>query len=481
MELTISEYNQVYDKVYCEPGIAMELSEHFTFYAHNYKYTPQYKSGSWDGRIRLYHTRKQEIYAGMRHHVIDFANQRDYKVNFIGRVGSDEVSALEVEEFITKLGLPPDRTPYDYQVKAIIESFRNKRSLLISPTSSGKSLIAYMLTRWYARPTLIVVPTVALVNQLYSDFQEYGFDSERYCHRIFQGKEKVTNKPIVITTWHSVFEMPKSWFDRFQVVIGDEAHTFKATSLVSIMGKLVDCEYRFGMTGTLDGSTIHQWVLEGLFGKMIKVISTKELQDSGRAADLRIKCITLSHDEDTRKKMKKMPYQQELDFIVTNEKRNKFIRNLALSLEGNSLLLFQFVEKQGKVLFKMLKEKYPEKDIFYVSGEVDADARENIRQLAENNSNIIIVASYGTFSTGVNIRNLHNIVFCSPSKSRIRVLQSIGRGLRLHASKEFMTLIDISDDMTWKSYVNSTYKHFEERLKIYNNEGFNYKLYRVEL
>lgn len=481
MEITISEFNAVYDKVYAEPGIAMELSEAFTFYAQNYKHTPSFKSGQWDGRIRMYHLRKQEIYAGMRHHIIEFAKERGYKINYIGNTAADQVAAIDVDNFIKTLKLPPDRTPYDYQIKAITESFRNKRSLLISPTSSGKSLIAYMLLRWYNRPTLIIVPTISLVNQMAADFKDYGYDSEKYIHKIYQGQPKKTEKNVVITTWHSVYEMPKSWFERFDVVIGDEAHTFKATSLVSIMTKLTDCEYRFGMTGTLDGSPVHQWVLEGLFGRMIKVISTKELQESGRAAELKIKCITLCYDDIARKHMRKATYAEELAWLVGLERRNKFIRNLSASLTGNSLLLFQFVEKQGKLLYELLKAKYPDREIYYVHGGVDADERERIRNLTENGDGVIIVASYGTFSTGINIRNLHNIVFCSPSKSRIRVLQSIGRGLRLHDSKEYMTLIDISDDLSWKSHVNVTYKHFQDRLEIYSLEGFKYKLYRVDV
>jgi superfamily II DNA or RNA helicase len=331
------------------------------------------------------------------------------------------------------------------------------------------------------RQTLIIVPTTTLVHQMYSDFEEYGFNSEKYCHKIFSGKDKNTDKPVVITTWQSIYKLRKDWFKKFDVVIGDEAHLFKAKSLTSILEKMEDTEYRFGFTGTLDGTQTHKLVLEGLFGPAQKVISTKELMDSGTLADFKIKILALKYHDEIRKIVSKMDYQAEMDFLVSHEGRNKFIKNLALSLNGNTLLLFQYVDKHGRILEEMIKEEAGDRKVFFIHGGVKGEERDDIRGIVEKENNAIIVASYGTFSTGVNIKNLHSIIFASPSKSKIRNLQSIGRGLRKSDTKDSATLYDIADDLSWKSTSNFTLKHLMERVKIYDEEKFDYKLYSIGL
>jgi superfamily II DNA or RNA helicase len=326
------------------------------------------------------------------------------------------------------------------------------------------------------------VPTTSLVSQLASDFADYGFESDRYVHRIFAGQDKQTDKPITISTWQSIYKLDKKYFEQFDVVIGDEAHLFKSTSLASIMSKLYRCRYRFGFTGTLDGTQTHRLVLEGLFGVVKKVTTTSELIEQKHLAEFDIKAIVLKYPDEIKKMLKDASYQDEIDFIVRNDSRNRFIKNLALSLDnGNTLLLFQYVEKHGKVLYDMIKNDAGDRKVFFVSGEVDGEEREQIRKIVETEQNAIIVASYGTFSTGVNIRNLHNIIFSSPSKSRIRNLQSIGRGLRKSETKTSSTLYDIADDLTWKSKKNHTLLHFIERINIYNEEKFVYKIYTVGL
>ena len=315
------------------------------------------------------------------------------------------------------------------------------------------------------------------------DFKEYGYDGE--CHLITAGVDKESEEDIVISTWQSIYKMPKKWFEQFDVIIGDEAHLFKAKSLTSIMTKMIGTKYRFGFTGTLDDAQTHKLVLEGLFGAVEKVTTTAELIENKTLSDFRIKCIALQYPDHVKQAQSKNKYQEEVEFLVLNEARNKFIRNLALSLKGNTLLLYNFVEKHGKPLHKNIKaaidKSVDKRSIYFVSGEVKGDEREQIRHIVEQEDDAIIVASYGTFSTGVNIKRLHNIVFCSPSKSRIRVLQSIGRGLRTGDGKDMATLFDIADNLTWKSKTNFTLDHFAERLKMYNDEKFDYKMYRVKI
>ena len=328
---------------------------------------------------------------------------------------------------------------------------------------------------------LIIVPTTSLVEQLFKDFKDYGYNSDRNVHKIYQGHDKDTNKRVIISTWQSIYNLPKKWFKQFGMVIGDEAHLFKAVSLSKIMTKLETCKYRIGLTGTLDGTKTHKLVLEGLFGTVNKVVSTSELQEKKQLADLKIMCLILQHDKNARHFLKDKSYQEEMDYLVSNTSRNKYIRNLCLSLQGNSLCLFQYVEKHGEILKKLIEDKAQDKKVFYVHGGVEADERENIRAITEKSDNAIIIASYGTFSTGINIRNLHNIVFASPSKSRIRNLQSIGRGLRLKDNNSFATLYDISDDLTYNEKENYTLAHFRERINIYNEEHFDYEIHNIEL
>jgi superfamily II DNA or RNA helicase len=300
-------------------------------------------------------------------------------------------------------------------------------------------------------------------------------------HKIMSGEEKACNKPFVISTWQSIYKMPKSWFDQFDVVIGDEAHLFKAKSLTSIMGKLTKCKHRFGFTGTLDGTQTHKLVLEGLFGSVKKITTTADLIEQKHLANFQIKAIVLKYQDDIRKIMAGSDYQSEIDFIVRNDARNRFIKNLALSLNGNTLLLFQFVEKHGKILYDLISQEAVDRKVFFISGSIDGEKREEIRKIIETEQNAIVVASYGTSSTGINIRNLHNVIFASPSKSRVRNLQSIGRGLRTSDNKTNATLYDIADDLSWKTKKNHTILHFVERIKMYSEEKFPYKTYTVDL
>lgn len=482
-DIIIDKVNDVNVKLLTEDsGIAYELSEYFTFSVPGAKFHPKVKNKMWDGKIRLFNLGTRYIYAGLVQYIERFAQERGYTVGYNSMFTGDQFDIEDAVEFSKKLDLTLE--PRDYQMEAFVHAIRNRRALMLSPTASGKSFIIF-LTMMYALSktkgkALIVVPTTSLVYQMSSDFKSYSKYGDNLCHLITSGADKETNKRVVVSTWQSIYKMPKSWFEEFDVVIGDEAHLFKANSLVSIMTKMTDCPYRFGFTGTLDGSHTNKLVLEGLFGTVKKVTTTAELIEQKHLSEFIVKCLVLTHTEANKLSLKKALYKDEIDWIVRNTNRNKFIRNLALSLKGNTLILFQFVDKHGKILFDMFGS--PEgKQLAYVDGGVDGELREDVRVLAEQNDNVIIIASSGTFSTGVNIKNLHNIIFASPSKSRIRNLQSIGRALRKSESKTKATLYDIADDLSHKSWKNHTLRHFEERMKIYGDEKFPYKMYMIQL
>ena len=478
--IEIERVDETYNRIYCDPGIGYELNEYFTFDVPGAKFMPAVRNKVWDGKIRLYNVMSCLLYAGLNKYVEEFAKSRNYRVEYRTDFSAEEFSVVEARNFIEALRLPEKYTPRHYQLEAFVHAVRHRRSLLLSPTASGKSFIIYLLTRYYASRTLIIVPTTSLVSQLASDFTDYGFISDKFVHRIYAGQDKQTDKPITISTWQSIYKMPKEYFQQFDVIIGDEAHLFKAKSLSSIMSKLNNCKYRFGFTGTLDGTQTHKLVLEGLFGPVRQVTTTAELIDQKHLSQFQIKAIVLKHSADICKQLKGADYQAEIDYLVRSNSRNNFIKNLTISLEGNTLLLFQYVDKHGKVLYDIITND-TDRPIHYVHGGIDGEDREQIRKLLEKQQNAIVIASAGTFSTGVNIPSLCNIIFGSPSKSKIRTLQSIGRVLRKSDGKDSATLYDIADDLTWNQKKNFTIMHFIERVKIYNEEQFNYKIYPVNL
>jgi len=481
--IIIQKKNEIYLKVETEPHIHQELSEHFTFDVPGAKFMPQYRSKYWDGKIRLYSNHTGELYVGLLDKLVAWAKNCEYTVEFKDNkfYGSpfEENEMISVEGVSDYMKSISRHEPRDYQVDAVYDALRYNRKLLISPTASGKSLMIYSIVRYFVEKEhniLLIVPTTSLVEQMYKDFEDYGWDAEEYCHKIYSGKEKSTNKNVVITTWQSIYNLPRSFFENFDVVIGDEAHQFKSKSLVGIMTKMDNTKYRFGFTGTLDGSQTHKWVLEGLFGPSYKVTQTQELIEKGYLSKLQIKVLLLKHNEHQFDE-----YEEEIQYLITHDKRNNFIKNLSLDLKGNTLILYSRVETHGQPLYEMINSSAAkDRKIFFVYGGVDAEEREKVREITEKENDSIIVASYGTFSTGINIKNLHNIIFASPSKSRVRNLQSIGRVLRKGENKNKAVLYDIADDITYKSKKNYTLNHLIERIKIYNEEKFNYEIIQLD-
>jgi superfamily II DNA or RNA helicase len=478
--VVIEKVSNVYVQVTADDGILQEMSDFFTFSSPGHQFSPAFKARHWDGKIRLLNLKTRQIYLGLVPYIKKFCKDTNRTFEYLDE--ETEVYPVDTKNLASALSLPIE--PRDYQYLASSVGLTKKRAVLISPTASGKSLIIYMMIRQLLNcgktRGLLVVPTINLVTQMHSDFKNYstnnGWDVDKYCQKIYGGESKIPETNLIISTWQSIYDMPKKYFAQFDFIIGDEAHTFKAKSLTDIMTKLINCDVRIGTTGTLDDSKVNKLVLEGLFGPTFKVISTKELIDRKQLADFKIKCIVLKYPETVCKSMKGKSYQEEMDFLVSYEERNRFIRNLALSLTGNTLILFTYVEKHGRILKAMIDEKVIGREdgrrVFFVCGETEAEDREAVRHITEKENNAIIVASYGTFSTGVNIRNLHNVVFSSPTKSKIRSLQSIGRVLRLGDNKDAATLYDIADDLRYGPYTNFTLKHYEERVKIYSEEKF---------
>jgi superfamily II DNA or RNA helicase len=490
MILKIEKLDEVYVRIFSDSSIEQELVDFFTYEYPGARFTPQFRARLWDGKVRLYDGIRKTLYLGLVPYVEQFAVSNGYAVEYVNTVSVvNDIKTTDLEGFVTALELPEKIEIRDYQIEAMTTAVAKERTLLLSPTASGKSFIIYSIMRWHlnvGRKCIIIVPTTSLVEQLYTDFEDYStvnqWPVKEHCQKLYSGFTKDITKDVLITTWQSVYLQPKSWFSQFNVIFGDEAHQFKAKSLTTVMEKMDKIRYRIGTTGTLDNKKIHKLVLEGMFGPVHRVTTTKKLMDSGKLAELNIMCVLLKYNEEIRKERKNKTYQEEMDWLVSCEPRNKFIRNLAVNSKGNTLVLFQYVEKHGKVLYDLIKNKVHDKrKIFFVYGGTETSDREAIRHITEGESDAIIIASFGTFSTGINIPSLENVIFASPSKSKIRNLQSIGRGLRLKDGKTTCNLFDLADDLHWKSWKNHTLNHAAERYKTYAEEEFKIKLVEVDL
>ena len=480
--LVVDKQDEVYLSVSTEDSIRKELSEFFKFKVPGAEFIPAVRKRFWDGYIRLFHLNKNQIYMGLYPYLKEFCDDREYELDG-WEPETDTFTIERYEEIVQDIPLELR----DYQKEAVAYAAHNQKCILVSPTASGKSLMIYSLIRYNFLKkngkALIIVPTTSLVEQMAKDFDDYGFNG--HVAKLYGGNKNYENAPIVITTWQTMSRMPKDFGNEFGMVVGDEAHLFQAKSLTKIMESLTEVKYKIGTTGTLQDTQTHKLQLEGMFGPAYFVTTSKELMEEGTLANLDIKCLVLSYEESERKLVCKMTYQEEMDWIVRNPKRNNFIKNLVNGLNGNTLVLFQYVEKHGKPLYTSFSELFTndstKRKCFFVFGGTDALDREKVREIVEKEKDAVIVASFGTFSTGINIKRLHNIVFASPSKSRIRNLQSIGRGLRRTDDKENVALYDIADDLSWKKNTNYTLNHFSERINIYSTESFNYEIHSVRI
>ena len=492
--IVVGKLNESFLQISCEKHIAYELNEYFSFKVPNAQFHPKFKAKIWDGKIRLFNINTGKMYFGLYPYLKEWAQKHSYeiKTDIVEATGNnvDYDSCYNFMNDLQPLVKGKKIIPRDYQIESFYHCVKSERSLLLSPTSSGKSLVIYSLLRWHQQfldndKILILVPTTNLVTQMYNDFKDYSSKSEwnveDQCHIIYSGREKEAEQQIYISTWQSLFRLGAPYFKKFGMVIGDEAHLCNAQSLKGILEKMTTCRYRFGTTGTITDSKTNKLVLEGLFGKTYTAVTSKQLMDDKHISDLRIDCLVLKYSDAERQSLTQSTYREEIDFVVQHKKRNEFIRDLALLRKGNVLILFNYVEKHGKVLYNMLeKKRKKDRNIFFIAGETSVEDRERIRNLAEV-KNSIIVASSGVLSTGVNIKNLQTLIFAHPYKAKIRNLQSIGRVLRLDDKDNKAILFDIVDDLSWKAHQNYGIKHWKERVNTYLAEQFDYICKEINL
>ena len=499
--------NETFLRVQVDRGVAQELSEFFAFRPEGYQFMPAYRNKVWDGYVRLFNRDRNTLYVGLTAYLKKFAEERGYDLELNGFSPADKMTPADVLDFSKTLNLSSGGNPIeprDYQLDAVAVGIRDRRRLLISPTASGKSLILYLTIRYLlhtglANKICLVVPSVSLVKQMIGDFKDYAqhddWDADENCHGIHAGVEKSAKKPITVTTWQSVFKLPAKWFKQFDAAFMDEAHTVKAKSLTGIVESMTDCSYRIGTTGTLDDSQINRLVLIGLMGDVYQVTTTKKLIDDGTLAQFKVNAIQLDYPDEDRKgrfkvveddkgrKSRVPDYKTEVDYISNHVGRLKITDNLAkVNGDKNGLFLFNYI-KHGKAIFESTRAALEGtgRQVFYVDGNTAVETREQIRKQVEKLKGAVIVASYGVYSTGINIKNLHYAVFASPTKAKIRNLQSIGRILRKPADGASATLFDLIDDLTWKGSEGYAVKHARERFKTYMNERFKVKTHKLRI
>ena len=465
------------------------LSDYFSYRPEGYQFMPAFKNKYWDGFVRMANLKTKTIYCGLTEEIAKFSSDMDVEVEFEGSKHHIPGIDQDIPETLLK-GFLDALAPHsrgekieirDYQEEAFRTAVAKQRCLLVSPTASGKSLIIYALMRWWRevheRKILIVVPSISLVSQLISDFKDYSNGAFDDVHGITGGVVKNTDKRVIITTWQSVYKQPAGWFAQFGSVCVDEVHHATAKSIQGIMEKLLICPDRVGLTGTLKDCKTHQLTLKGLFGPSKKMISTKELMERDQIAQMSVQIVHMEYPDEDKKLVRKMDYNDEVEFILRHEKRNTIIAKMASTLPGNTLVIFGRLD-HGKWLFEKIDAEGKQK--FYIAGSTDKDSREAARVFAEEND-VVIVASLGVFSTGVNIRNLHNLVFAHPTKSKIKVLQSIGRVLRKAKDEKPAKVYDIVDDLKQGSRDNFALRHASERFKQYTNENFEWKINKLKL
>lgn len=501
----IKKLDESFLEINCSKDIGRAIWESFSFYAPNYKFSPLYKSLQWDGKIRLYNLNTKRFYIGLLPDLKKYLEHKNIEYELCFPQSKNNLD-LSIYEKIKSKFINENWKVRDYQEKLFNFSVKNDRSISISPTGSGKSLNLYLLSLFYLlnkkTKILIVVPSLGLIEQMYNDFIEYATDTKinipSFFHKMHGGIEEDESKPIYIVNWQNIKDNPVEWFEKFEVCIFDEAHTCKAKSLTYILDSCKNAKYRHGFTGTLTNKEeeVNQNLLRGLFGETCQEVRTHELIERNVLSDVQINCLRFKYtDEDVLEYIEKIrsenlpaqAYQLEEDYVCKLDIRNNFIKKIALSLNNNTIIFFKYVEKHGKVLYDLIEKDAKEhgKEVYIYYGKIKVAERERLRKLIETKNNIIIIASYGVASTGINMKNLHNAIFAGAYKGSIITLQTIGRGLRKHFSKEVFKIFDIGDDFTHnrkkEGRKNYLFKHFIERLSIYKEEKLNYKVYEYKI
>lgn len=490
MNQTIEIYKK--DEVYLQLDVDVEqcaeINSFFAYYVKNYMYAPRYKSRQWNGKAYLFDVKNRTLPIGLAQDLITFCKQFNYNYN-ININKNDILNNITDEEFLSfykEIFKDSKFYPRDYQAEAIKQSLTKKRGIIEIGTGGGKSIILYCIIRYLLntnKKILLIVPNISLVQQMFTDFKEYNetFDIEKYTSRLYADKSNYDEeKPILISTWQSLYKKPQSFFEKFNGVICDEVHLAAGLSIKTILSRCINAEYRIGCSGTIPEDMCLKQTIFGYIGQLIHQTKSKELIDEGVLSDIKIVNLFLKYPYEIVNANKYKKYEVETDNIINYQNRNIAFKYIIenVNKSDNILVLVKEIEHL-KQIEKYIKENFPDRLVCEIYGETKVDDRENIRKSINNNSGIILVASYGTVSTGVNIVELNHIILGTSYRSKIKILQAIGRGLRKSETKKKMIAWDLVDDLRWTTktgniWKNHSFNQWEERLQNYKDQKFDY-------
>ena len=472
----IEKINETYVRISAEESTLKEIDYQFRYHSKDYKFDKRFRAHTWNGYIHLFSTTNHTFLIGILPELVAFLKKSNYEYKIKGKFETEEFSEIEAIDFIKTLNIPDKYEVRDYQLKYFIKGVRNRRMVGISPTASGKSLLMYLFFRYFNKKTLIVVPTIQLVSQMFSDFKDYGYEGD--AHLIMEGETRKTDKQLIISTYQSIYDETRTWFDSMKVILGDEVHTFQAKTLKKMMLKTTNTPVKIGVSGTLSTDELSNMTIKGLFGPICKFISTKQLIERGFSSPLYIKILKLKYlNSIYRDNSIKVDYQDEIAYILNLPERIRFLSNLAVSLKGNTFVMIRH-KNHGKAIYDEILKKATV-PVYYIDGSYSGEERvELIKKIEQHEDSITICSTI--FSTGINILRLNNLIFAHPAKSRIRVLQTLGRGLRKMKLKTHLMVFDIADDLI-DSVENTTLLHMKERRAIYEEEEFPFQEYNISL
>ncbi|ASD52097.1 DNA helicase [Pseudomonas phage PspYZU05] len=496
IEVVFQNHSHVYVK--CEQSTFYEIKDHFSFFADGYQFNPKYRYGGWSGKIYLLEN-SALLPFGLVSHLKKFADSMGYNIWIDPRITEiDPLTREDFDKWVNSLEIYSGQNrikPHWYQADAVYEGLVNKRRILNLPTSAGKSLIQCLLSRYYVEnfegKVLIIVPTTALVDQMIDDFVDYRLFPRSAMLGIRSGTARDSDALIYVSTWQTAIKQSKEWLSQFGMLMNDECHLSTGKSIQKIVSDTENCQYKFGLSGSLKDGKANLMQYVGLFGAIFKPVSTSQLMEDGQVTDLKINTIFLRYPDEIAAKVKSHSYQEEIKYITSSARRNKWVCSLAAKLAAkneNTFVMFKNIA-HGKALFNELKKSTDK--VYYVSGEVSTEERNLLKKLTEQDNGVVVIASYGVFSTGISVKKLHNVILAHPVKSKIIVLQTIGRVLRKHESKDIATVWDIVDDLGVKpksanakkkyTHMNYALKHALERIQRYAEEKFNYVVKSVQI
>lgn len=472
---------------------------------HNWYFHPLVKKKIWDGNICFIEKKGAfwKIPIGLWREILEIGKEYKMEIEIEG-ISDLILSDFSLEDFkswVDEFFSGKDVQPRDYQIEAAWKIIKYRYSISEIATSSGKTLISFMIFAYLkqkgmVRKFLMIVPNTNLVFQGNDDFIDYGIeDLGVKIQQIGGGSKLREGCDLIIGTFQSLVKKDAEFFEDVDAVFVDEAHHTNSMSIKKIVAHCMHCGWRFGLTGTLtkrgsaDYLTIQQFL-----GPLVVEISPEFLFKNNHATPVEIKVVVMNWlDPEIKAKLADLKfnsvnmegndiYNIERKLVIESEKRLRYVVDFISKTSKNSLVLFQSVKDEyGKQIWNRLRDLSSDREVFYVDGDTDESLREEYKNRMSSGENKVLIATYGTFSTGISINNLHNIFLVESYKSEVLIKQSLGRGMRKMEGKDKVNVIDFVDDFSTPKYNNYLMKHSEARIQIYRNENFKYKIFKVNL